>query len=333
MSIPILRARDIIKKLGGKTILDGVSLDVFQGDVKVIIGPSGAGKSTFLQCLNHLIPPDSGEILLEGVPVDAAAPRRFFSRFLRTEHDSDGGNRLPLNMLRREVGMIFQDFNLFDHLTAEENVAVALRKVLGHSRSRAVERARAELARVGLSGRGGLYPAQLSGGQKQRVAIARALAMDPKVMLLDEPTSALDPELVGEVLAVIRDLADGGMTMIMATHQMDFARALATEILFMEQGRVIEQGAPSKLLAPGAGTRTADFCLKLSDLLRASAGKRGVEAAPVSPANIGSGSSVSALLSGDVSHDVTGAGTESASPEERLRQTGACGQGRGTDHV
>lgn len=332
MSIPILRARDIIKKLGGKTILDGVSLDVFQGDVKVIIGPSGAGKSTFLQCLNYLIPPDSGEILLEGVPVDAAPPRRFFGRFLRTEHDADGGSTLPLNVLRREVGMIFQDFNLFDHLTAEENVAVALRKVLGYSRAQAAERARAELARVGLSGRGALYPAQLSGGQKQRVAIARALAMDPKVMLLDEPTSALDPELVGEVLAVIRDLADGGMTMIMATHQMDFAQALATEILFMEQGRVIEQGAPSKLLAPGAGTRTADFCLKLSDLLRASAGKHSAEEAR-SPADNGSGNSVSALLSGDVSHDAAGVGTELASPEERLSPAGSCGQGRGTDHV
>ncbi len=267
MSIPVLRACDIVKELGGKRILDGVSLDVYQGDVKVIIGPSGAGKSTFLQCLNHLIPPDSGEILLGGRRVDAGGSGGWLGRLFRPAAAASGEQSLSLIELRREVGMIFQDFNLFDHLSAEENIAVPLRKVVGLNRKEAAERARAELARVGLSGRGGLYPAELSGGQKQRVAIARALAMDPKVMLLDEPTSALDPELVGEVLSVIRDLADGGMTMIMATHQMDFAQALATEILFMERGRVIEQGAPSRLLAPGAGTRTADFFLKLSDLI------------------------------------------------------------------
>lgn len=241
MGTPVLRAVNVSKRLGGKVILDNVSLDVAAGELKVLIGPSGAGKSTFLQCLNYLVPPDEGSILLDGVPVNAA-------------------NTRELCAFRRQVGMIFQDFNLFDHLTAEENVAIALRKVAGCSRGEARERAQAELARVGLSGRAGLYPAELSGGQKQRVAIARALAMDPKVMLLDEPTSALDPELVGEVLAVIRDLANGGMTMVMATHQMDFARALATEMLFMEQGRIIEQGAPAVLLAPGAGTRTSDFC-------------------------------------------------------------------------
>ena len=200
---PILRASHISKKLGGRTILNDVSLDVFKGDVKVVIGPSGAGKSTFLQCLNYLIPPDSGEIWIEERKVNAR-------------------NTRELCGFRRQVGMIFQDFNLFDHLSAEENVAIALRKVAGYSRSDARDRALQELGRVGLAKRAGLYPAQLSGGQKQRVAIARALAMDPKVMLLDEPTSALDPELVGEVLSVIRDLADGGMTMIMATHQMDF---------------------------------------------------------------------------------------------------------------
>lgn len=160
--------------------------------------------------------------------------------------------------------MIFQDFNLFDHLTAEENVSIALRKVRGMDRKTARARAQQELERVGLVNRATLYPAQLSGGQKQRVAIARALAMDPKVILLDEPTSALDPELVGEVLAVIRDLAKGGMTMVMATHQMDFARALATEILFMERGAVIEHGSPAEL--PGANTRTADFCSRLADM-------------------------------------------------------------------
>lgn len=174
MGTPVLRAVNVSKRLGGKVILDDVSLDVAAGELKVLIGPSGAGKSTFLQCLNYLVPPDAGSIILDGTPVNAA-------------------NTRELCAFRRQVGMIFQDFNLFDHLTAEENVAIALRKVAGCSRHDARERALAELARVGLEGRAGLYPAQLSGGQKQRVAIARALAMDPKVMLLDEPTSALDP--------------------------------------------------------------------------------------------------------------------------------------------
>ena len=244
---PILRATNIVKKLGGKTILNDVSLDVHKGDVKVVIGPSGAGKSTFLQCLNYLLPPDSGDIWLEGKKVNARDTRE-------------------LCALRQQVGMIFQDFNLFDHLTAEENVAIALRKVRGMSRKDAKARALEELGRVGLARRALLYPAQLSGGQKHRVAIARALAMDPKVILLDEPTSALDPELVGEVLAVIRDLARGGMTMIMATHQMDFARALASEILFMERGRIIEQGVPDVLLAEGSATRTRDFCARLLEM-------------------------------------------------------------------
>ncbi len=243
---PVLSARHVCKQLGGKTILDDVSIDVCSGELKVLIGPSGAGKSTFLQCLNFLLPPDSGTVSLESVEINPKSTRALYA-------------------LRQQVGMIFQDFNLFDHLSAEDNVAIALRKVAGLSKADASERARAELDRVGLSKRAHLYPAQLSGGQKQRVAIARAVAMDPKVLLLDEPTSALDPELVGEVLAVIRNLADAGMTMVMATHQMDFAQALATELLFMEQGRIIEQGVPSTLLAPGSGTRTADFFTRLSD--------------------------------------------------------------------
>lgn len=244
MNQPVLRAEQVTKVLGGKTILDAVSLEVAAGEMKVLIGPSGGGKSTFLQCLNYLLPPDQGSIWLDGERVNSDDTR-------------------ALCLFRRHVGMIFQDFNLFDHLTAEDNVAIALRKVAGYSRADAKERALAELARVGLTQRAGLYPAQLSGGQKQRVAIARALAMDPRVILLDEPTSALDPELVGEVLAVIRSLAASGMTMVMATHQMDFAQALATEILFMEHGRIVEQGSPAQLLAPGAGTRTRDFCGKL----------------------------------------------------------------------
>ncbi|MDO5483982.1 MAG: amino acid ABC transporter ATP-binding protein [Desulfovibrionaceae bacterium] len=243
----VLRVENISKNLSGKAILDHCSLDLRRGELKVLIGPSGAGKSTLLQCIDCLIPPDSGDIWLEGERLDRHNTRKLCD-------------------FRAQVGMIFQDFNLFDHLNAEENVAIALRKVRGMERKAAKARAQEELARVGLARRALLYPAQLSGGQKQRVAIARALAMDPKVILLDEPTSALDPELVGEVLAVIRDLARGGMTMIMATHQMEFARALASEILFMERGKIIEQGAPETLLAEGSGTRTRDFCTRLLEM-------------------------------------------------------------------
>lgn len=243
----VLQVKGISKMLGGKPILDNCSLTVNRGELKVLIGPSGAGKSTLLQSINCLIPPDSGEIYLEGQRLNRA-------------------DKSALCAFRAQVGMIFQDFNLFDHLTAEENVAIALRKVRGMSATDARKRAQEELARVGLARRATLYPAQLSGGQKQRVAMARALAMDPKVILLDEPTSALDPELVGEVLAVIRDLASGGMTMVMATHQMDFARALATEIVFMEHGKLIEQGSPADLLAEGSNTRTRDFCQRLLEM-------------------------------------------------------------------
>ena len=243
----VLRVEGISKTLNGKPILDHCTLEVRRGELKVLIGPSGAGKSTLLQCIDCLIQPDSGDIWLEGEKLDPHNTRK-------------------LCAFRAQVGMIFQDFNLFDHLSAEENVAIALRKVRGLSKKEAKDRALEELGRVGLARRALLYPAQLSGGQKQRVAIARALAMDPKVILLDEPTSALDPELVGEVLAVIRDLARGGMTMIMATHQMDFARALANEILFMERGKIIEQGAPETLLAEGSNTRTRDFCTRLLEM-------------------------------------------------------------------
>ena len=241
---PVLRLEGIGKSLGGRRILNACSLAVRRGELKVLIGPSGAGKSTLLQCINCLIPPDEGEIWLDGERLDRISSAK-------------------LCAFRTQVGMIFQDFNLFDHLTAQENVSVALVKVKGMSKRDASLRAMMELERVGLSRRAGLYPAELSGGQKQRVAIARALAMDPEVILLDEPTSALDPELVGEVLSAIRELAKGGMTMIMATHQMDFARALATEILFMEKGAIIERGAPSALLVPGASTSTQAFFAKL----------------------------------------------------------------------
>ena len=238
---PVLSLRNISITLGGRKILNSVSLDVERGELKVLIGPSGGGKSTFLQCMNLLVTPDEGCVSIEGKCVDP--------------HD-----KKALCRLRQDV--IFQDFNLFDHLTAVKNVAIALCRVKGMSKTEAEERAMHELGRVGLTDKADLYPAHLSGGQKQRVAIARALAMDPKVILLDEPTSALDPE----VLAVIRDLAKSGMTMIMATHQMDFATALASEILFMEQGNIIERGTPGNLLAPDSATRTRDFCTRLADM-------------------------------------------------------------------
>ena len=244
---PVMEVRHLSKTLGGKAILTDCTLSIARGELKVLIGPSGAGKSTLLQCINCLIPPDRGDIILEGGKLDIH-------------------NKRALCSFREKVGMIFQDFNLFDHLTAVDNVSIALRKVKGLHARAARERAMDELARVGLADKYMLYPAQLSGGQKQRVAIARAIAMDPIVILLDEPTSALDPELVGEVLAVIRELSRGGMTMLMATHQMDFARALAHEILFMEQGVIIEQGRPVDLLAESAHTRTKDFCSKLLDM-------------------------------------------------------------------
>ena len=223
----ILRVAHIVKTIGGNRILDDVSLSVQKGRLKVLIGPSGSGKSTLLSCINFLSPPDSGEIALDGKVVNGKSKRELLA-------------------LRQQVGMIFQDFNLFDHLTAMENVRVALIRVRGLDKRAATNRAMEELARVGLADKGTLYPAQLSGGQKQRVSVARALAMDPKVLLLDEPTSALDPELIGEVLSVIRDLAD--------------------EFLFMERGRIVERGAPSVLLARDSGSRTQAFCAKLNEL-------------------------------------------------------------------
>lgn len=244
---PILKIQDVRKTLGKREILKGVSLDIRKGELKVLIGPSGAGKSTLLQCINFLIVPDEGQISLEGQRI---CPAR----------------KAELYAYRQQVGMIFQDFNLFDHLSALDNVRIALVHVKGMAKKNAEDRAMAELERVGLAGHAHHYPAQLSGGQKQRVSIARALAMDPKVMLLDEPTSALDPELIGEVLSVIRDLVANGMTMIMATHQIGFSSALANEIVFMEDGQIIEQGPPSKIFCDAVCARTREFCAKITEL-------------------------------------------------------------------
>ena len=274
---PIISIQNVWKFFGQLTALHDVSFDVQPGERVVIIGPSGSGKSTLLRSINRLEVIDKGTILVEGSDINAP------------END--------INKIRQDLGMVFQSFNLFPHKTVLQNLTMAPMKLRHISKHEAEERALQLLKKVGLSEKVNVYPSMLSGGQQQRVAIARALAMDPKVMLLDEPTSALDPELVGEVLSVIRDLADGGMTMIMATHQMDFARALATDILFMEQGKIIEQGAPDVLLAPGSGTRTSDFCGKLFDL-------RGTEKSD--------GPTVSELLTGDLSHDITDDGSESS---------------------
>ncbi len=243
----ILWAENIRKTYGDVEILRGVSLSISKGELKVLIGPSGAGKSTLLQCLNFLVMPDAGDVWLEG-------------------HKIDRKKKSELYAIRQQVGMIFQDFNLFDHLTALENVKIGLMRVKGMDKRAATDRADAELERVGLKEYAKQYPAQLSGGQKQRVSIARALAMDPKVMLLDEPTSALDPELIGEVHAVIRDLVANGMTMIMATHQIGFSRTMADEIIFMENGQIVEQGAPRKIFSNAECERTREFCSKVTDL-------------------------------------------------------------------
>lgn len=242
---PVLAVENITKTYGPRTILDGVSLSINRGEIKVLIGPSGAGKSTLLQSINFLIQPDSGTVALEGRTINP--------------HD-----KKALCAYRQQVGMIFQDFNLFDHLTALGNVEIGLIRVKHMKKKEARDRAVTELERVGLKQHTSHYPAQLSGGQKQRVSIARALAMDPKVMLLDEPTSALDPELIGEVHSVISKLGEAGMTMMLATHQIGFARHLAHEMIFMENGRIVEQGPPDVILNDAACLRTREFCSRIS---------------------------------------------------------------------
>jgi len=243
----ILRVNNLSKSFGDSTILNSVSIELAKGEIKVLIGPSGGGKSTLLQCINCLVVPDAGEIELDNARI----------QFTRKQ---------DIYRLRQQVGMIFQDFNLFDHLTALDNITIALRKVKKMPKKQAEKRARLELEQVGLGDKETLYPAQLSGGQKQRVAIARALAMDPKILLLDEPTSALDPTLIGEVISVIKGLAVKGMTMIMATHQISLIYNLADEILFMENGRIVEQGPPAALLAAGNKSKSQGFCDRLNEL-------------------------------------------------------------------
>jgi len=241
---PLVRVDDLRKRYGDEEVLRGISFEMGRQDVQVLVGPSGSGKSTLLRCVNRLTEFQGGEIALDGTPV--------------TEMDVDD--------LRRQVGMVFQDFNLFAHLTAKENIMLGPRRVLGKSEAAAAERALDELDRVGLSAQADSYPGELSGGQKQRVGIARALAMDPKLLLFDEPTSALDPELIGEVVEVMEDLAEGGMTMLVVTHEMGFARAAATDIMFLDQGTIVEHGPPEKLFENPEHERTAQFLERLTRL-------------------------------------------------------------------
>jgi polar amino acid transport system ATP-binding protein len=246
MAQPILRIDNVHKAYGQTEVLRGVSFDVAAGEVVVIIGPSGTGKSTLLRCVNLLTVPEQGRVWLEGVEL--------------TDKRND------INKARERIGMVFQDFNLFSHLSALQNVTLALTKVKRMKPAEAVARAAMELQKVGLSDKGGLYPAELSGGQKQRVAIARALAMDPKVMLFDEPTSALDPELISEVLEVMKALAREGMTMLVVSHEMGFAREVATRIIFLENGVVSEEGPTEQFFANPKNARTREFLGRLTEV-------------------------------------------------------------------
>ena len=250
---PMLRAESVYKRFGRLEVLRGIDLQVARQEVMCVIGPSGSGKSTFLRCINHLEKINAGRLWVDGELVGYR------------EH---GGRLYELRereicARRAEIGMVFQQFNLFPHMTALENVIEAPMRVQGRSREHATEIARELLVQVGLADKAGSYPKQLSGGQQQRVAIARALAMHPKLMLFDEPTSALDPELVGDVLAVMRDLAASGMTMIVVTHEMGFARQVGDTLVFMDDGVVVEAGRPREVLSSPGHMRTRAFLSKV----------------------------------------------------------------------
>ncbi|MFR9753557.1 amino acid ABC transporter ATP-binding protein [Nocardia sp. 004] len=243
----------VCKNFGALRVLRGVSLEVGRGEVLCVIGPSGSGKSTFLRCINHLEQVNAGRLYVDG---ELVGYREKKGRLYEL-HPREAARQ------RREIGMVFQHFNLFPHRTVLENIIEAPTQVKKIRKADAVARARELLARVGLAEKANAYPAQLSGGQQQRVAIARALAMDPKLMLFDEPTSALDPELVGEVLTVMRELAESGMTMVVVTHEMGFAREVADRLVFMDGGVVVESGPPSELLANPKQERTKAFLSRL----------------------------------------------------------------------
>lgn len=242
---PMIEVRDLYKEFGKLRAVDGVNLRVPRGKVVVIIGPSGSGKSTLLRCMNHLEIETRGEVWVDGQRLTSDAKQ--------------------LNTLRADIGMVFQHFNLYPHLSVLENVALPQRVVRKRSAQEAEEIAIKELERVGIADKAKMYPGQLSGGQQQRVAIARALAMLPKVMLFDEPTSALDPEMINEVLAVMLELAKEGITMVVVTHEMGFARAAADEVVFMDHGRILEQAAPDVLFDTPRNERTQAF---LAQILR-----------------------------------------------------------------
>ena len=239
----LIRAVGVEKHYGKIRALDGVDAEIRKGDVAVIVGPSGSGKSTFLRCLNLLEEPTGGHIYFEGV--DITDPK------------------VHINIHRQKMGMVFQQFNLFPHMKVLQNLTLAPIKLLKKTQAEAEETAMSLLARVGLADRAHAYPSQLSGGQKQRIAIVRALCMNPDVMLFDEPTSALDPEMVGEVLDVMKSLAQGGMTMVVVTHEMGFAREVGTSVMFMDEGRIVEENAPAELFGNPQSERLKNFLAKV----------------------------------------------------------------------
>lgn len=239
----MIAVRGIHKWFGQLHVLRGVDLDVTKGEVLVIVGPSGSGKSTLLRCINLLVQPDEGDVLIEGVKVNAP--------------------KIRPEWVRQQIGMVFQSFNLFTHLTALQNVSLGLRKVKKLPSKEAKKIAQYELERVGLADKAASYPAQLSGGQQQRVAIARALALNPKVMLFDEPTSALDPEFIHEVLDVMVKLAEEGMTMIVVTHEMGFAKGVADQVVFMDEGLIVETGTPAEVFEAPKTERLRSFIGKI----------------------------------------------------------------------
>ncbi|MGO1539716.1 MAG: amino acid ABC transporter ATP-binding protein [Leucobacter sp.] len=239
----IIEIKDLHKSFGSNHVLTGINGYVNESEVVCVIGPSGSGKSTLLRCLNMLEEITGGEVIVDGTSLT--------------------GKNVNIDEVRTEIGMVFQQFNLFPHKSVIENIMLAPMKVRGLNKAAALERGRALLAKVGLEEKETAYPAQLSGGQQQRVAIARALAMEPKVMLFDEPTSALDPELVGDVLAVMKTLADEGMTMVVVTHEMGFAREVGDRVIFMDEGVVVEQGDPDDLFSNPQEERTQSFLDKI----------------------------------------------------------------------
>ena len=253
MSHTMVKSEAVCKRFGRLEVLKGINLEVQRGEVMCVLGPSGSGKSTFLRCINHLEKINSGRLTVDGELVGY----REQGDKLYELHERVVARR------RAQIGMVFQHFNLFPHMTALENVTLAPTRVLGVKREEASERARTVLGRVGLGDKLDVYPVALSGGQQQRVAIARALAMEPKLMLFDEPTSALDPELVGDVLDAMRELAKSGMTMIVVTHEMGFAREVADSVVFMDDGVVVESGAPNDVLVNPQHERTKTFLTKV----------------------------------------------------------------------